>query len=143
MGKDYLFGSTGSRIIKYANPSRLEYTRLPGTTGGVRYIRNYLNGNTDNAYSHWVQIQAFLMDGTNIALNKPVTASKTPIGTEPLSRITNGNIDTNSYVDFDPGEVNVQVDLGQAYLIDYIKIWHYYGNDRQQCHSPRIPQSFP
>lgn len=96
----------------------------------VRYIRDWVNGNTVNAYANWVEIQAMQLS-TNLALNKNVTASFTP-SAGILSSITNGNFDTNDNVyTTSSGPQNVVVDLGQIYdSIDYIQIWHYYGDNR-------------
>jgi hypothetical protein len=62
---------------------------------------------------------------TNVAAGKPVTSSVTPFFGE-LSQITDGNkqpLDDDA-VEMKKGTQWVQVDLGQAYAIHAIAMWH-------------------
>lgn len=93
----------------------------------IRYIRNYLNGNTVNTGSHWVEIEAFDSNNTNIALGKSVTASFT---NSNLKYVTNGDKASASWVGADHSQY-VQVDLGDVVDIKSIKMYHYYGDTRQ------------
>jgi len=102
--------------------------------GGIRYIRNYLGGNTVDSSNRWVEIEALDSSGTNIALGKPVTMSS-EVASGSLSMVTDGDKTSSNYVSSlgtgseDP--VYVQVDLGAAYDITNIKIWHYYTDYRK------------
>lgn len=109
-----------------------------------RYIRDYVNGNTFNNGSHWVEIQVY-KDNTNIAKGKNVTCSGTGVN---LNRITDGSI-TSGYAEVTEGIINtsndlngykyVQVDLGQVYTnIQKIKIWHYYDDNRAYYHKLEV-----
>lgn len=92
----------------------------------VRYIRDYMNGNTVNTGNHWVEIQAYDARGNNIAAGKSGTTSNGAFDT----LITNGITSTNPYFSLPEGEQWVQVDLGGLYEISAVKIWHYYSDGR-------------
>lgn len=99
----------------------------------VRYIRESMSGNNENAFCHWVEIQAINYESTNIALNKKATC----VGGNPekgtLDMITNGNTSVDDYVYFRnvaEQTIFVTVDLGTVEDVDNIKVWHYYGNGR-------------
>ena len=95
----------------------------------IRYIRNWLNGNTLNGGSHWVEIAAYA-NGTNIALKKPVSSNNGTISQSLLDTITDGN----TLIHFNgmgTKKEYVQVDLGGIVDIDYITMWHYYGDVRK------------
>lgn len=100
-------------------------------TNPVRYIRLYSDGNSENSSNHVVEIQAFKTDGTNVALNKPtsiVTAGGSPSTT---TTVTDGNTSSSNFVDFGPGIMEIEVDLGEIYNdIAYFKFWFYYQDDR-------------
>lgn len=100
------------------------------TAGTVRYIRDSINGSTANNYCHWVELQAYA-GGTNVALNKPVTGSAGAASN--LALATDGKRDLAAgdyYVDIGVGPAWIQVDLGQQYTLDYIRVWHYYSGGR-------------
>lgn len=92
----------------------------------VRYIRDAINGSTTNASNHWVEIQALNSSGTNLALGKSITAS----GVSNANLITDGNTASDPYADGGSGLKSVTVDLGQAYAVSDVKVWHYYKNAR-------------
>ena len=101
----------------------------------VRYIRSALNGNSVNSGNHWVQVQALMLVGNdyeNIAYGKTVYSSgDTGSGYLDITRVTNGNLDTNNY--YDPNRSGLQavtIDLGAEYPIDYIKVFPFYGDER-------------
>lgn len=97
----------------------------------VRYIRNYLSGNTVNARNHWVEIKAFDDTGTNIAVNKTVTANFTP-SHKPLTALVDNDTNTNNYIDGGTtANFYVQIDLGVSYNIRTITMWHYYNDGRK------------
>ncbi len=78
--------------------------------------------------------------GVNACLGKTVSApggAASP--TWPLSNITDGSTDSNVYTSLDSGTV-VQVDLGDVYAIDQIKVWHYY-LDGRTYYNPKLEVS--
>jgi len=82
----------------------------------IRYIKGYVNGSTANAYSHWVEIQAYDNDDTNVALGKVATSSL----------LVDGSTNSASY----HSDELVTVDLGALTFICYLKIWHYWSDGR-------------
>lgn len=103
------------------------------TTPKIRYIRERMSGSTSNGGNHWVEIQAINASGTNIALNKAVTIIEGISEGQSLTLITNNDTNTANYVGIGSGSNNyamIMVDLGDYYEIDYLKIWHYYGDNR-------------
>lgn len=112
-------GSTGST------------TGAPYTGGNqLRYIRNYINGNSINAGNHWVEIQAIDLNGTNVALNKAVTMSQIEGNSAPASILVDGSTATDPYINSATGLQYAQVDLGSRLAIKEIRVWHYYGDGR-------------
>ena len=101
-----------------------------------RYVREYLQGNTLNAYSHWLEIKVYDKNNQLISQNKNVTSKIPPRSdhdkTLPLSALTDGNTGTTTFIDFTvEEEVWVEIDLGQEYDISKIMSWHYYGDTRK------------
>jgi len=99
----------------------------------IRYIRNYLNGNSVAGWNHWVEIKAFDIYGNNVAQGKKVTANFTPSTSfKPLSALVDNDVNTANYIT--SGQTNVQeyvqIDLGDLYFIEKIIMWHYYGDNR-------------
>lgn len=97
----------------------------------IRYIRNYLNGNSVDGYNRWVEIRAFDVYGRNVALGKAVTANFTPYN-KPLSALVDNDIRTANYITSTVANRQqfVQIDLGDLYFIEKIIMWHYYGDNR-------------
>lgn len=99
----------------------------------IRYIRNYLNGNSIDGYNRWVEIKAFDIYGYNVAYGKTVTANFTPSSSyKPLSALVDNNVDTANYITSAVANKQeyVQIDLGGLYFIEKIIMWHYYGDNR-------------
>ena len=95
----------------------------------IRYIKDIMSGNSVNNSNHWVEIQALMLVGNeyvDVALGKTVTATS---GGTNLSRVTDGNMDVNSYASTSSGQ-GVIIDLGDEYPIDYVKVWHYWADGR-------------
>lgn len=99
----------------------------------VRYIRDHLGyGSTSNGSNHWIEIQAFDVNNTNVALSKYAVNHK---GEEP-SVLNDGNLDTSQWSSYgmSPSPVNGEcwqkIDLGKIYELSSLKIWHYYGDGR-------------
>lgn len=90
----------------------------------IRYIRDWLNGSNVNTGNHWVEIKAFDYSGTNIALNKTVSGCTTS------KVIVNDDVNTANYASGTSGLQLVTIDLGAAYDIKYIQVWHYYSDSR-------------
>lgn len=101
----------------------------------IRYIKEFINGSNANSGCHWVEIQAIDYYGVNKALNKTVTASTTPsTNNESINVITDGTVSETGYTYFpnsDNAGITVNIDLGDVYSIDEIKVWHYYVGGRQ------------
>jgi len=95
----------------------------------ARYVRFYTNGNSYNAFNHYVEAEVYASStaAANLALGKVPTSS----AFANKSRITDGNKDTSSYSDASGGLQWIQIDLGASYNINDIKLWHYYGNSRK------------
>jgi len=108
------------------------YYPLDGNTnrfvpGQIRYIRDWVNGNTANTSNHWIEIQAFDRDGTNVALNK--TAYNALSISAPM--LVDGSLESTQWSGAGmSGADYVTVDLEDLYTIDYIKVWHYYPDGR-------------
>lgn len=95
-----------------------------------RYIRDYTNGSTSNSNNHWVEIEVY-SGGVNVALNKPVIGSSAENTSYPYSRITDGILTSSTYAGaVSTGLQYVEIDLGDEYEIDYVKVYHYYADGR-------------
>jgi hypothetical protein len=106
--------------------------------GQIRYIRDYLDGNTSNDGNHWLEIRAIDYNDNNVALNKPVTSndsSPTRIG-----KVTDGTTSNGSYCSIYGSPSWVQVDLEKQYNLKEIKIWHY-NSDGRTYHNTKIEVS--
>lgn len=92
----------------------------------IRYIRDYLNGSTANAYNHWCEIKA-MSGNANLALNT------IPFGSDAISNahlITDGSTISNPYASCGTGKQYIEIDLNSVQHVDYIHIWHYYVDNR-------------
>ena len=96
----------------------------------TRYIRSCSNGNSTNSGNHWVELEAFA-NGINVAFKKPVTGTVEAYPGYLYSRITDGIIDTAVYANATGSGKNcITVDLGSVFDLNYIKLWHYYADNR-------------
>lgn len=68
--------TSGSAVVTF-RPIGSSYNTLK-----IRYIRDYVDANIVNDYSHWIEIQAYTTSGTNVALNKTVKAYRTATNEE-------------------------------------------------------------
>ena len=93
--------------------------------GQVRYVLLKQTGATTNQL--WVNEVEVYANGTNIALNKTVTAGNAGQSTYPATGITNGNLTrtgSNGYASATNTSDNwVQIDLGGFYAIDSVKVY--------------------
>ena len=91
----------------------------------ARYIRDWVNGNSDNTTGTWREIQVFDKNGINIALDKTVTTDSSQ--KTNINRVCDGDFDLGYATSPDGGLRSVKIDLGQVYYdIDYIQVWHYW-----------------
>lgn len=105
------------------NPSRTTFTN------GVRYIRDWLNGNTVNPNNYWNEVEAW--SGTlDRAKNVTPTISSGTLAN--AANVNDGNESTYGYEASGNGVAKyIQVDLGATYYdINAIKIFHYYADGR-------------
>lgn len=92
----------------------------------IRYIRDWINGSTSNTSNHWVEIQAFNVNGTNVALNRSGTSSTG--AWDPL--LTNNITASNPYFSLPGGKQWIQVDLEAIHDITSVKIFHFWTDSR-------------
>ena len=64
----------------------------------------------------------------NVALNKTVTTSYANPG--GLTKVTDGVIDENQFADLGSGPQWVQIDLGQTYPLETVRMWRYWPGGR-------------
>lgn len=110
------------------NTNKINEIGLP-----ARYIRDTINGSTANTGNHWVEVQAYDTNGTNLALCRNATSSL----------LTDGNTGTSPYYSTGIAGVGgryVEVDLGRICDIKEVRVWHYYG-DRRTYHNNRTEVS--
>ena len=103
----------------------------------IRYIRDSIAGNDKNGGNHWVEVEALMLVGNdyvNVAQGKTVYTSFTPSGSGHTNKqmIVNGNINSNDFLGHDANNAvgAVTIDLGDEYPIDFIRVWHYYSDNR-------------
>lgn len=83
----------------------------------IRYLRESMQGSTANTGNHWTEIQMYDDRDVNVALGT----------TGDL--LTDGITTYTPYISRSSGSY-VTIDLGSVQIIDYLKIWHYYGDTR-------------
>lgn len=113
----------GKAKITYVGQS---YEKKHTKLNQVRYIKDCIDGNIANSDNHWMELQA-IKDGVNVTYQKSVT------GTTTLMRgelIVDGIMDDGGYAQTGSGNQCIVVDLGQAYDLDEIAVWHYYEDER-------------
>lgn len=104
----------------------------------IRYIRDWLGGNTVNAGNHFVECQVMVGD-TNIAKGltaKAFNMNHIPVSASNLSLYTDGNTASSPYITVSGSTwVYLQLDLSEVRRdIDTIRIWHYYSDKRTYNH---------
>lgn len=99
----------------------------------IRFIKDTINGNNENNYSHWIEIKAYDKQGNNVALSKPAFCTSTLLNDSNVgayndpSMVTNGVINNNELIATNVAGLNsVIVDLQDYYELDNIRVWHYY-----------------
>lgn len=103
---------------------------------------NPANGASQEVYSHWVQLKAFDFSGVDRASGRAATVYDKVSGTRTVSsnnrtlaQITDGDLNTARYYSISSPLNNtwiggLRIDLGAVYDIEYIHVWHYYGDLR-------------
>lgn len=99
----------------------------------IRYIRDTVLGNSVNGAGHWAEVQALMLVGNeyvNVAQGAAVYGRSSLVTPE---RAVDGIIiaGDNYAGDGGSGRKAVTIDLGDEYPIDYVKVWHYYGDSRK------------
>lgn len=118
-------GHTGNGYarITLLNPS------LKNTLSNVRYIYNEINGSTANLYNHWVELQAYDLNGNNISSGL-ISIIKSNNSNDDIELLTDGDINTSAYLSSGISNGYIILDLGQEYDLSSIRLWHYYGDGR-------------
>lgn len=115
----------------------------------IRYIRDWVKGSNVSQNCHWCEIQAFDINGINMAYAAtgklyngstnvevtPTITGRTPDNSSntrfPIfHQITNNKIITEPYLGGITSNGYVILDLGQVFDITQLKIWHYFGDNR-------------
>ena len=107
-------------------------------TTNARYVRFYSNGSNVNDWNHYVEIKVYGTEvseppieqpaATNVAISATLTTSA---NFDRTSYIADGQTTTiNNYANGIPGLQLVQMDLGAAYDLNAIQLWHYYADAR-------------
>ena len=126
-GKYFLYGTMRDNASTGNGHATITYegvlSKSSNDLDGVRYIKDCINGNNDNVYNHWLEIQA-IKNGVNIAKSKTVTSTTAPTS-GALTTIVDGIMDDENYVQLPTGNQCVTVDLGATYDLDEIAVWHY------------------
>ena len=125
--------TTPKVVVTYLGKYMERNTKLDN----VRYVKDCVNGSTSNTSNHWVEIQA-IKNGVNIAYNKTVTGTSASINntTKSYSYIVDGRLDnvtgSSGYAESTSlGNQCVTIDLGRAYDLDEVAVWHYYADGRK------------
>lgn len=104
----------------------------------IRYIRDWLGGNSVNAGNHFVECQVMVGD-TNIAKGltaKAFNMNHIPVSASNLNLYTDGNTATSPYITVSGSTwVYLQLDLSEVRRdVDTIRVWHYYSDNRTYNH---------
>lgn len=86
----------------------------------IRYVRDTINGSTDNQYNHWSEIAIYNYVGENIALCKNVNGQENTVVTDGI--VSSDYISSNG--------TTATIDIGYIENVHKIKIWHYYPDGR-------------
>ena len=119
----------GKAVITYVGDAP---ARINTDLNDVRYIKDCVNGNTVNSYNQWREIQA-IVDGQNVAKNATISGTVAAETGYEYSYAVDGLIDNSNYSRTPLNTNSLQcviVDLGQAYNLDELAIWHAWDNGR-------------
>lgn len=117
-------------------------TKKDVVPSAVRYVRDWLHGNSVNSGNHFVECQIMVGD-TNIAKGmtaKAFNANHSSISASNINLYTDGSTATSPYITVSgSGWVYLQLDLGDVRRdIDSIHIWHYYSDKRTYNHKLEV-----
>lgn len=113
----------------------------------IRYIRDWLNGSNMDNENRWVECQVIKDSSSdngkiNLAESATITAKDSSLNEIPLSnvdRYNDSNTNSSLYVGGNSGRTCIEMDLGKIYTdIDYIKVWHYYADNRVYNHQLQV-----
>ena len=117
----------------------------------IRYVRDWLNGNSIDNTNYWLNCE---ISGGNVNYASGITP-KGYNGLDSLAtvEVTNPSYYTdNSFIDSEERDLTrytsissndwccLQLDLGDVKSVDYIRIWHYYADEREYNHKLQISQ---
>lgn len=121
----------GKAQITYLSSDNSSVTKTNTKLNNVRYIKDCLNGSSLGASDiSWVELQA-IVNGINVAKGKTVTGTIAQNASYPYSRITDGDITSANYAAPSVSGLQcVTVDLGQAYDLNEVAVWHYWLDGR-------------
>ena len=117
----------------------------------IRYVRDWLNGNSIDNTNYWLNCE---ISGGNVNYASGITP-KGYNGLDSLAtvEVTNPSYYTdNSFIDSEERDLTryasissndwccLQLDLGDIKSVDYIRIWHYYADEREYNHKLQISQ---
>ena len=139
-GKFFLNGklefATGDTTPKVVVTYLGKYRERNELLNNVRYIKDCVNGNTVNTINAWYEIQA-IKNGVNLAYKKSVTGTSSYYGNYRYSYANDGILDkvnvngTNYYARSSASGLQcITVDLGRAYDLDEVAVWHVYDDGR-------------
>lgn len=117
--------SSGSANITYLGK---EFERTNVALNNVRYIKDCINGsNVSASTNEWIELQA-IKDGINIAHGKVPVGTSVENPSRPYSLITDGITDniTSYGASSISGTQCITIDLGKAYNLDEVAVWHLY-----------------
>lgn len=117
----------------------------------IRYVRDWLNGNSINNTNYWLNCE---VSGGNVNYASDITPTGYNNLDSPVTiEVTNPSYYTdNSFIDSEERDLTryasissndwccLQLDLGDVKSVDYIRIWHYYADEREYNHKLQISQ---
>ncbi|WP_106449736.1 leucine-rich repeat protein [Trichococcus alkaliphilus] len=99
----------------------------------ARYARFYSNGSTVNGANHYVEIEVYGVEPQTVpTVNlapEGTLSSSVPFDNSAFATDTQAD-DTAEYARSTSGLQWMQVDLGAAYDLNEIQLWHYFGDGR-------------
>ncbi len=130
---------SGDGEAKITFISGIKPERTNTNLNNVRYIKDCMNGSSENTGNHWLELQA-LYNGVNVA-----KGTEGAIYAEDGSIVSSYNTTTRAYSLATDGDITAAnytygttktgnqcfiIDLGDYYDLDEIAIWHYWTDGR-------------
>lgn len=109
--------NSASSSLTESSFSMTELIEIDGVKKGmkVRYIREYMRGNSKNSSNHWRQMEAYDENGVNVALGKPASNDSW----------TDGITDAGHFSMGDDNTIPAELDLESIYNIHELKSYHF------------------